>query len=183
MGRMVLGMARSSTSAHRRHLRRWSVLASATALALAAACGSDDGGDAASVEADARSDQTATSEAGGAPPPGDCPLDAESISAVVGTEVTEAGDCDFAAGAAAGEAVTWSIELFYDPSIAEALTDGTPVEGIGDQAAWNDLQNLLYVADGSHVFQIQPLLLGPPPIELDAQGVAEEVAKLVVDRG
>lgn len=175
-------MVRSTTSAARRHLRRWPVLTTALALALAAACGSDDGGEAARVDADPRSDQTATNEAGDATPPSDCPLDAESISAVVGTKVTEAGDCDFAAGAAAGEAVTWSIELFYGPAIAEALAEGTPVEGIGDQAAWNDLQDLLYVVDGSHVFQIQPLLLGPTPIELDAQEVAEEVAKLVVDR-
>jgi hypothetical protein len=180
---MVLGMARSTpTSARRDLLRRCSMLTVAGALALTAACGSDDDGGEGNVDTDLTSEQSTTSEADEATPSGDCPLDAESISSVVGTEMTEAGECDFAAGAAAGEAVTWSIEVFYDSSIREALSDGAPVDGVGDEAAWNELQNVLYVVDGSHVFQIQPLLLGPPPIEHDAQALAEEVAKLVVER-
>lgn len=111
-----------------------------------------------------------------------CVLDEAAVSEAIGVEVIAIGDCDFAAGAAAGEAVTWSVELYVDPTIPEALEGGTPIEQLGDRATWNDGLGVLSVQAGERHFQIQPLRLGDPPITLGSQELAEAVARLVLER-
>lgn len=182
---------------HLRH-RLWPV-ATIGLLVLAAACGSGDDDDAATDDdqqaatgtADSGSaapgeqpaaDAGATPATGGDATAAGCVLDEATVGDAIGVEVIGVGDCDFAAGAAAGEAVTWSVELYVDPTVPEALTDGTPVDGLGDRAVWNDALGVLSVQAGDRYFQVQPLRLGEAPIALGAQELAQTVAGLVIER-
>jgi hypothetical protein len=183
---------------HVRH-RLWPVTTIGL-LVLVAACGSGDDDDAAtdddrqaaSAPADSGSPSAGERPGAGAdaPPatgPGDataagCVLDEATVGDAIGVEVIGIGDCDFAAGAAAGEAVTWSVELYVDATIPEALTDGTPVDGLGDSAVWNEALGVLSVQAGDRYFQVQPLRLGEAPIALNAQELAQTIAGLVIER-
>lgn len=173
---------------------RLAALATIALLVLAPSCGSDDDDGAAASADDVGDTATEGPEpAGSAPgtdtPPDDgtaagtgCVLDEAAVGAAIGVEVIVVGDCDFAAGAAAGEAVTWSVELYVDPTVPAALEDGTPVAQLGDRATWNDGLGVLSVQAGERYFQVQPLQLGDSPVTLAPQELAQAVARLVLER-
>jgi hypothetical protein len=161
----------------------------AVVLLLAAGCGDDGDGDAADG---AVQDATTAGDEGGdddAPDPDECLITNDEVNEITGLDMVPVDEAQTGSGcgfeipldpnAGLDNPENAGAQVFYRQTSANAveafLVDGEAVDGVGDEAAFDENVGSLVVASGDFTFELQ--LLDVPG---DLKGQAVELAEIVL---